>query len=337
MTRLLMEAVGHLPSKYSGPCSSICLSTASRGSSQYFSIAASVAQIYIVSSYRDTVSKSGYCFSSVLSIMITPISSLPASTRWAIEGELSLDISMRISGWDRENSASGPENRNGLRPNTIPILAMVSAGIDVIRLPKTDSAEDVAYCEELIARAEEKFGRGAGSTAMMAAIESAQGVLNAPAIAKASPRLIGIALGAEDYVTDLKTTRSDGTELMFARSMILHAARAAGIAALDTVYSDVNNEAGLIAETELIKKLGFDGKSVINPRQIKPIVKVFTPTQKKIDNAMSVMSAIKEAEAKGSGVIARNGRMIDRPIVLRAERVLMLAKAAGIKTGGAEK
>ena len=102
---------------------------------------------------------------------------------------------------------------------------------------------------------------------MMAAIESANGVLNAAAIAKASDRLIGIALGAEDYVTDLKTTRSDGIELLFARSMILNAARAAGIAALDTVYSDVNNEEGFVAEATIIKKLGFDGIFLLNDRK----------------------------------------------------------------------
>lgn len=104
-----------------------------------------------------------------------------------------------------------------------------------------------------------------GTTGMMAAIESANGVLNAAAIAKASDRLIGIALGAEDYVTDLKTTRSDGIELLFARSMILNAARAAGIAALDTVYSDVNNEEGFVAEATIIKKLGFDGQIHYQP------------------------------------------------------------------------
>ena len=96
---------------------------------------------------------------------------------------------------------------------------------------------------------------------MMAAIESAEGVLNAPEIAKSSKRLIGIALGAEDYVTDLKTTRSDGTELAFARGMIVNAARAAGIDALDTVYSDVSNEEGFLAEATIIKKMGFSGKN----------------------------------------------------------------------------
>ena len=144
--------------------------------------------------------------------------------------------------------------------------AVVRAGVQVVRLPKTDSAQDVIDCEREIERIEKEAGIPVGTTGMMAAIESANGVLNAAAIAKASDRLIGIALGAEDYVTDLKTTRSDGIELLFARSMILNAARAAGIAALDTVYSDVNNEEGFVAEATIIKKLGFDGILLFNDR-----------------------------------------------------------------------
>jgi len=209
--------------------------------------------------------------------------------------------------------------------------AMVRAHIDVIRLPKTETAEDIVFCEEQIERIEKTAGIPVGTTKMMAAIESAEGVLNAPAIAKASKRLIGIALGAEDYVTDLKTNRSpEGIELLFARCMILQAARSAGISALDTVFSDVNDEEGLIAEAKHIKQLGFDGKSVINPRQIQPIIDIFTPTLKEIQKAKAVMEAIAEANRRGSGVIALNGKMIDRPIVLRAERVISLAKAAKI-------
>ena len=173
--------------------------------------------------------------------------------------------------------------------------AVVRAGVQVVRLPKTDSAQDVIDCEREIARIERESGIPVGTTGMMAAIESANGVLNAAEIARASNRLIGIALGAEDYVTDLKTTRSDGIELLFARCMILNAARAAGIAALDTVYSDVNNEEGFLAEAMLIKKLGFDGKSVINPRQIEPLHRVFMPSEKDLNKARLIMAAIEEA------------------------------------------
>ncbi len=209
--------------------------------------------------------------------------------------------------------------------------AIVRTRKAVIRLPKTETARDILDCEEIIAGIERDIGAEAGSTRMMAAVESARGVLNAQEIAKASPRLTGIALGAEDYVTDLKTTRSpDGTELLFGRSMVLLAARAAGIDAIDTVFSDVNDEEGLRRETALVRQLGFDGKSVVNPRQIKIIHEIFTPSERDVEKARAVMDAIAEAEAKGSGVISLNGKMIDKPIVDRARRVIDLARAAGV-------
>lgn len=209
--------------------------------------------------------------------------------------------------------------------------AMVRAQPDVIRLPKTECAQDVIDCEKEIARIEAEIGLEVGTTKMMAAIESAAGVLNAKEIAFASKRLIGIAIGAEDYVTDLKTNRSpEGIELLFGRSMVLLAARAAGIAAIDTVYSDVDNEEGLRAEIKLIKQLGFDGKSVINPRQIKPVHEIYTPTEKEIRKSLDIMEAIEEANRKGSGVIALRGKMIDKPVVERAKRVLTIAKASGV-------
>lgn len=213
------------------------------------------------------------------------------------------------------------------------IEAMVLAGVDVIRLPKTETAQDIIDVEAVITEVEQQNDIPVGTTKMMAAIESAEGVLNAPVIAKSSTRLIGIALGAEDYVTNMKTRRHpDGQELFFARSMILHAARAAGIAAIDTVYSDVDNTEGFEAEVRLIKQLGFDGKSVINPRQIPLVNTIYAPTEKEIQNAKEVIWGIREAEAKGSGVISVNGKMVDKPIVERAERVIALALAAKLIT-----
>ncbi len=203
--------------------------------------------------------------------------------------------------------------------------AIVRARPDVIRLPKTETAQDVIDCEREIERIEREAGIPVGSTGMMAAIESAIGVLNAKEIAFSSKRLIGIALGAEDYVTDLKTTRSpEGVELMFARGMIVNAAKAAGIMALDTVYSDVNNEEGFIAEATLIRKMGFDGKSIINPRQVAPLHAVFTPSERDLKKAMAIMDAIAEANARGSGVASLNGKMIDKPVVARAQYLLEL-------------
>lgn len=228
------------------------------------------------------------------------------------------EIVVRINGLDT------PHGRDDIE-------AVVRAGVDVVRLPKTETPQDIKDVEEVIEEVERKIGREIGSTKMMAAIESPLGAMSAYEIAKASKRLIGIAIGAEDYVTSMKTNRSpEGIELLGARSQIVMAARAAGIYALDTVFSDVDDEEGLVRETKLIKQLGFDGKSVINPRQIQTVHDIFTPSEKEIQKAIDVKKAIKEAEEKGSGVIALNGKMIDKPIVERAERVLNLAASAGL-------
>ncbi|MGJ3921149.1 citrate (pro-3S)-lyase subunit beta [Limosilactobacillus mucosae] len=211
------------------------------------------------------------------------------------------------------------------------VRAMVKAGIDVVRLPKAEDAEMVKKLDADITAAEKEFGREEGSTMLMAAIESAKGVINAYQIALASDRMMGIALSAEDYTTDMKTHRyPDGAELEFARNMVLHAARAAGVAAFDTVFTNMNDTEGFYRETEYIHQLGFDGKSLVNPRQIPMVNKVYEPTKKEIENAKNVENAIKEAKLKGSGVISMNGQMVDRPVVLRAERVMRLAKASNL-------
>lgn len=210
------------------------------------------------------------------------------------------------------------------------IEAVVKAGVDVIRMPKTETAEEVIEVEREIERVERELGC-VGRTKIMAAIESTLGIVNAYAIATASPRMMGIALGAEDYCANLKAQRTPGgDELRLARETIVVAARAAGIDALDTVYSNLNDMETFRQEVEYIKTLGFDGKSIINPRQIEVINEVFAPKEKEITKARAIIAAIKEAEAKGSGVIALNGKMIDRPVVIRAQRTINLAIASGI-------
>lgn len=212
------------------------------------------------------------------------------------------------------------------------IEAVVKAGVHVIRMPKTETADEVREVEAEIEKVEREIG-ALGRTKIMAAIESALGVVNAYDIATSSKRMMGIALGAEDYCANLKTQRSkDGDELRLARETIVVAARAAGIDALDTVYSNLNDMETFRREVEFIKTLGFDGKSIINPRQIEVVNEVFTPSEKDIQKAKAIVAAIKEAEKKGSGVISLNGKMIDRPVVIRAERTIALAKSAGVLT-----
>ncbi|WP_140920135.1 citrate (pro-3S)-lyase subunit beta [Limnobaculum xujianqingii] len=210
--------------------------------------------------------------------------------------------------------------------------AVVRGGVDIVRLPKTDSAQDVIDMEQQIARIEAECGREVGSTGMMAAIESAEGINNAVDIALASTRLIGIALGAEDYVRNLRTERSpEGIELLFARCSILQAARAAGIAAFDTVYSDANNEQGFLNEAAHIKQLGFDGKSLINPRQIELLHNLYAPTIKELEHAQRVIEAAEAAAAEGLGVVSLNGKMIDGPIIERARLVVQRAALSGVR------
>lgn len=210
------------------------------------------------------------------------------------------------------------------------IEAVVKAGVHVIRMPKTETAAEVEEVEREIEKVEREIGC-LGRTRIMAAIESALGVVNAYAIATASPRMMGIALGAEDYCANLKTQRTPGgDELRLARETIVVAARAAGIDALDTVYSNLDDMETFRKEVELIHTLGFDGKSIINPRQIEIVNEVFAPTPKAIEKARAIIAAIREAERRGSGVVSVNGKMVDRPVVIRAQRTIDLAIASGI-------
>ena len=210
--------------------------------------------------------------------------------------------------------------------------AIVKTGKAVIRLPKTGTKEDVINCATYIEEIERANNIPLGFTKMMAAVEDATGVLNAVEIATASPRMIAIAIGAEDYTAAMKTSRTKkGTELFFARNMVLHAARHAGIDAIDTIFSDVNDEEGFIAEVELIKQLGFDGKSIINPRQIRPLHEIYAPTEKEILRSLAIMEALAEAEKNGSGVVALNGKMIDKPVAIKAQRILDYAGDVRVK------
>jgi citrate lyase, beta subunit len=209
--------------------------------------------------------------------------------------------------------------------------AAVRGGVDIIRLPMTDEAQNIHDLETEVERVERACGRAVGSTKLMAAVESAMGVVNAVSIAQSSKRLIGIAIAAFDYVMDMKTERGDGTELFYARCAVLHAARVAKIDAFDSVFSNVNDEEGFVKEAEFIKRLGFDGKSLINPRQIDLLHNVYAPTQEEVDHAKDVIEAAREAEEAGLGVISLNGKMIDAPIIAHARRVLERVKASGVR------
>ena len=202
---------------------------------------------------------------------------------------------------------------------------------DGIRLPKADSPDVVERLDTLLTEYEEELGLELGFFKILPSIETAMGVINAVHTARASTRLIGLAFGAEDYTATMEINRTKtGEELFNARMNVLWAAKAAGIQALDSIFADVNDMDALRRETELIKKLGFTGKSLVNPRQIDVVHEVFAPKQAEVDYALQVMDAIKRAREMGTGVISLKGKMIDRPVVVRAARVLSTARAHGM-------
>jgi citrate lyase subunit beta/citryl-CoA lyase len=162
----------------------------------------------------------------------------------------------------------------------------------------------------------------------MPIIESAKGILNAFSIATASKSIVALAIGLEDYTADIGTQRTtEGRESFFARSMIVNAARAAGVQAIDTVFSDVNDNAGLLASVLEAKSLGFDGKGCIHPRQIRTIHEGFAPSATEIEKAKAIVFAFDEAEKKGLGVVSLGSKMIDAPVVKRALKTIDLALA----------
>ena len=211
------------------------------------------------------------------------------------------------------------------------IRCAVAGGADGIRIPKTETAEDVRRVEKAVEEAENEFGIELGKVLIMAALESAKGVLNALDICNASERLFGIALSGGDYTKDLQTRiTGTGVELMGARQHMIIAARAAGVQCFDTVYTDLDDMEGFKKDVETIHLMGFDGKSIINPRQIAPVHEIYTPTQKEIVFSQKVVKEIEEKKKLGIGVFTVDGKMIDIAFYDGAKRTIELAKASGV-------
>lgn len=214
------------------------------------------------------------------------------------------------------------------------VRVCVAGGADTIRIPKVESAEDVKIVEAAIKQDEKVFGKEPGSVLIMAALESAMGVMKALDICEASERLFGIALSGGDYTKDLQTSLSGvGVELAGARQHMIIAARAAKVQCFDTVYTNLDDMEGFRKEVEMIKAMGFDGKSLVNPRQIAVVHEVYTPTEKEIILAEKIVKEIDEKKAQGIGVFTVDGKMIDIAFYDGAKRVLELAKASGVYKG----
>ena len=197
--------------------------------------------------------------------------------------------------------------------------------------PKVSCAQDVLKVDAYMARLEEKYGLEQGKIKLIPLIETALGIENAFQIATACPRVKAIFLGGEDLTADLHCKRTKaGHEISYARSRMVCAARAAGIEVYDTPFTDVNDDEGIYTDAQYAKSLGFSGKSAISPRHVKAINEVFSPSQKDIDYAYEVMEAIRLAKEQGKGAVALRGKMIDAPIVNRAQQTIEAACALGL-------
>ena len=198
---------------------------------------------------------------------------------------------------------------------------------DAIRFPKTESPEELERLIKIIEDIEDKHGLPHDKMTLHIMIETALGVQNVFDIAKLSKRVDAITIGGQDLTADMNITNNkDGSGIDLARKMIVMAAKANKIDAIDTVFVDINDDEGLRKETEYSKNIGFTGKAVINPRQIDIIHKVYQPTQEEIRKAYKIIKAFKKNKEAGIGVFSVDGKMVDAPVMARAEYVLELAE-----------
>lgn len=206
--------------------------------------------------------------------------------------------------------------------------AVLPLAPDVIMPTKVSGGEYIRKLDAEMTRIEQQHGLPVGKIKLIPLLETALGIENAYEIAVASARMEALYLGAEDLSADLRCARTKaGTEIFYARERLVCAARAAGIEAYDTPFTDVEDLEGLEADTRLAKSMGFTGKAVISPRHVDIVNEVFSPSQAEIQHARDVFAAIEEAKRQGKGAISLNGKMIDAPIVLRARFVLEAAAA----------
>ena len=207
--------------------------------------------------------------------------------------------------------------------------AVVGPHIAAVTVGKIGSAWEVAQISAVLAHLERAAGQPEGSTRLMPWIETAQGVANAAEICRASPRIAAVCFGADDYTSDMGVPRStDGVELLYPRSVVAVAARAAGIPAFDTPYTDFRDAEGLRREAALARQMGYRGKFAIHPGQIEAINVAFAPTPEEVEEARRIVDAYEAARALGHGATSLDGRMIDAPVVQRARNVLALAESS---------
>lgn len=206
--------------------------------------------------------------------------------------------------------------------------AVIPLKPDMIMPTKVSGGEMIREVSAYMGQVEERSGIEKGTVKILPLIETALGVEKAFEIASSDVRVAGLFLGGEDFTADMHCKRTkEGQEIFYARTRLVCAARACGKEAYDTPFTDVEDMEGLRKDTEFAKSLGFAGKAVISPRHVDIVNEVFSPTEAEIEYAHDVMDAIEEGKRQGKGVISLRGKMIDAPIVKRAQQVLEMEKA----------
>jgi citrate lyase subunit beta/citryl-CoA lyase len=207
---------------------------------------------------------------------------------------------------------------------------IVPHNVHVILIPKVENGEQVKAVDERI-QALRKKHQISQPVWLMPIVESARGGIEAYEVASASPNIIALAVGLEDYTADIGTQRTlEGNESFWLRSVIVNAARAAGIQPIDTVFSDVADIEGLKASVKEAKSLGFEGKGCIHPRQIAVIHQAFAPEKAEIEKAKKIVLAFERAEKEGLGVVSLGSKMIDPPVVKRALKTVQMAETLNL-------
>ena len=204
-------------------------------------------------------------------------------------------------------------------------------GIEGVCLPKVETVDEIRDVASRLDAFESSSGLEPGTVRIVAAIESAIGLLRAPDTAAASPRLRALILGAEDYALNIGLGAKrvlEARELIHARSSVVVAAASANIMAIDGVFPDLEDDEGFLVDAHQARRLGFGGKSLFHPKQIEHINRIFSPSEEDISYARKVVDAFEEATARGDGAVAVGGQLVDLPIVLRAQRLLELVESS---------
>jgi citrate lyase subunit beta/citryl-CoA lyase len=200
---------------------------------------------------------------------------------------------------------------------------------DLILIPKVETPEQVADVDRMIVELKAREGIDRAIW-LMPIVESALGIENVFAIAAVSPNIAALTVGLEDYTADLGVAKTlEGRESLYARTRLVNAAKAAGIQAIDSVFGDVGDLAGLRQWGEDSRALGFEGMGCIHPSQIPVIHEAFAPSQVEIEKALKIVAAFEEAQQRGLGVVSLGSKMIDPPVVERARKLVARAKSMG--------